>query len=201
MNAADKTTAKEEVSNSAKYLNRQEFLQTLVRMAVVVYVSRGTIGDVSDAVTRLMAGNFGFYLPPQATQSSNAFRKRFCYIEKTSLILEANAPSLKALYDLYADVSHNVGDSMRDNDAMSIGMARLPQAHRPNRIGQISIPMAKQIFLWSRLSKRSLDAEIQLRHLDLYRLFGGASAVIHELALPTDDDIEETVHQMRASSY
>ena len=196
VNAADKTTAKEEVSNSAKYLNRQEFLQTLVRMAVVVYVSRGTIGDVSDAVTRLMVGNLAPYLPPQATQSSNAFRKRFCYIEKTSLILEANAPSLKALYDLYADVSHNVGDSMRDNDAMSIGewLAFLKHTGLIES-GQISIPMAKQIFLWSRLrslSKRSLDAEIQLRHLTFTDFLEALVRLSMNCALPTDDDIEET---------
>ena len=98
VNALDRTTAADDEFNHGRYLNRQEFVQSLVRMAIAVYVQRGVVGDVSDAVNRLMVSNLARFLPPGATQNSNAFRKRFCYIERTSRVLEHHAPSLRALY-------------------------------------------------------------------------------------------------------
>ena len=98
VNAVDKTTASIDKFNKGKYLNRQEFLQCIVRMAIAVYCQRGLIGDVSDAVNQLLVGNLMGNLPAAATQNSNAFRKRFCYLEKTSVILEAHESSLRALY-------------------------------------------------------------------------------------------------------
>ena len=40
-------------------------------------------------------------------QSSNAFRTRFCYIEQTSLVLEANISSIRFLYENYAQVDQS----------------------------------------------------------------------------------------------
>ena len=57
VNAVDKATAHEDRHNKGKFLNRQEFMQCLVRMAITVYCKRGLIGDVSDAVNQLMVRN------------------------------------------------------------------------------------------------------------------------------------------------
>ena len=76
VNAVDKATIDEDRLNSKSTLNRQEFLQCLVRCAIVLYVKRGTIGDVSDAVGQFLANNMLRHLPPQAVQNSNAFRAR-----------------------------------------------------------------------------------------------------------------------------
>ena len=65
----------------------------------------GTIGDVSDAVGRFMLADILPNLPERALQNSNAFRKRFCYIESTSRVLERHAASLTSLYLTYADAS------------------------------------------------------------------------------------------------
>ena len=94
VNAADKVTAAEDKHNKGKFLNRQEFFQSLVRCAVSVYIRRG-VGDVSDAVSQLLVSNLLGHLPAGAMQNSNAFRKRFCYIEKVSVVLEANLSSLQ----------------------------------------------------------------------------------------------------------
>ena len=63
-------------------------------------LSANAIGDVSDAVNQLITTNLLGGMSksaPHALQSSNAFRTRFCYIEATSMVLEANHASLKAL--------------------------------------------------------------------------------------------------------
>jgi len=105
VNAVDRITAAEDQFNSKASLNRQEFMQCLVRCAIAVYVKLGTIGDVSDAVGRFMLSDILPNLPKRALQNSNAFRKRFCYIEATSRVLERHAASLTSLYHTYADAS------------------------------------------------------------------------------------------------
>ena len=63
---------------------------------------------MSDAVNQLCVSNLLQNMQrrcPSALQSSNAFRTRFCYIEATSVVLEQNIASLRALYESYAEVS------------------------------------------------------------------------------------------------
>ena len=199
VNAKDKAlTAQEDKFNKGSSLNRQEFLQTLVRCAIGVYVKRGTIGDVSDSVNQLCVANL---LPcmqqrcPNALQNSNAFRTRFCYIEATSLVLEANISSLRALYENYAEVSHAAGDALRDDALMSIGewLTFVKQMGLVTS-KQLSIAQAKSIFVWSRI--RSVDgssdrAEIRLRHLMFEDFLEALVRMATMMAFPTKIEIEE----------
>jgi hypothetical protein len=125
VNAKDKAlTSQEDRFNKGSYLNRQEFIQCLVRCAIAVYVKRGTIGDVSDAVNQLCVTNLLQCMEkrcPSALQNSNAFRTRFCYLEATSVVIEQNLASLKTLYESYAEVSRGAADHLRDDALMSIG--------------------------------------------------------------------------------
>ena len=114
VNADDRATKGDDLLNDSKYLNRQEFLQCLVRMAIAYYVQGGQLTDVSDAVGQFMTENVGPNLPAEASQSSNAFRKRFCYTERTSRVLEAHLPSLRTLYEMYSEASHDMRDRMAD---------------------------------------------------------------------------------------
>jgi len=195
VNAVDRVTAAEDKHNKGKMLNRQEFVQCLVRMAISVYCKRGLIGDVSDAVNQLMVSNLMAHLPPEATQSSNAFRKRFCYIEKTSLILEANLPSLKALYAQYGAAIDTPGDALKDDSLMSIGEWLTFCRHLGLiEAGYLSVMQAKHLFLWSRI--RSADdlgdrAEIRMRHLFFCDFLEALVRMSMTIALPTDFDIAE----------
>ena len=78
VNATDMVTQAEDRFNSKATLNRQEWLQVLVRCAIAVHIQQGRMGDVSDAVSQLMTSNLVRNLPAAALQNSNAFRKRFC---------------------------------------------------------------------------------------------------------------------------
>ena len=215
VNADDRQTKAEDKFNDRKTLNRQEFLQTLVRCAITCYVKRGTIGDVSDAVQMFMSNNMVSNLPPLCLQNSNAFRKRFCYQERPSKVLEANMASIRSLYAAYAEVSQQMNDALRNDELMSIGEwltfvshvglcegsqagmsggmgAAGDQATRMGR--QLTVAQAKYIFLWSRIRSAcdlSEASEMKLRHLSPTDFLEALVRMSIMVALPTDMEIEE----------
>ena len=84
VNASASGTALE-ADKMGKSLNRAEFMQAIVRVAVQKYVLPGRILDVSDAIeelmTRCVLRNLAIRAP-EALQDSNAFRQRYCYLEQ-----------------------------------------------------------------------------------------------------------------------
>ena len=207
VNAKDKAlSAEEDKHNQDKFLNRQEFLQCLVRCAVAVFVKRGTMGDVSDAVHQLIVGKLMGNLQkrcPAAVQSSNAFRTRFCYIEHTSVVLEAYVGSLRTLYENYAEVSREVGDTMRDDDLMSIGEWLAFVRHMGLvEARQLSLTQAKHIFLWSRIRSvngTSDKAESRLRHLRFEDFLEALVRMATMMAFPTQVSVTSRTHHHTSS--
>ena len=63
--------------NAARALNRQEFLQVLVRIAVMKYILSGRMDDTSDSLTTLLRDDLTFKLPRECAQDSNYFRMRY----------------------------------------------------------------------------------------------------------------------------
>lgn len=79
--------------NQKHRLNRHEFVEAIVRLAIVRYVQSSEVRDVSDAIERCckeMQRN----LPAECAQSSNVFRSRFCYVEPTDTSLHKYEASL-----------------------------------------------------------------------------------------------------------
>lgn len=66
----------EEKYNKKKGLNRQEFLQCLVKIACMRYVQSGEIIDVSDAAHRLFRVDIEPRLDSRVFIEGNEFRKR-----------------------------------------------------------------------------------------------------------------------------
>jgi len=195
VNATDRCTSVEEKFNSKTALNRQEFLQCIVRCAVAVYVKRGQIGDVSDAVRQLMVANLVGHLPPRAFQNSNAFRRRFCYNQRTSAVLEDHETSLRSLYTVYAEVSNRPEDTLKDASLMSVGEWLSFLSHLGLlETGQLTALSAKYIFLWSRIPiKRDTSeaAESSVRHLRFHDFLEAVVRTALSIALPTDVELEE----------
>jgi len=213
VNAVDRITASEDKLNSKASLNRQEFMQCLVRCAIAIYVTLGTIGDVSDAVGRFMLADILPNLPERALQNSNAFRKRFCYIESTSRVLERHAASLTSLYLTYADASQihmsrieraaaaAKPGYLNDEEQMSVGewltfcehvgLVVNKPAQPP---GQLSLLQAKLIFVWSRIRTAhdlSSASEVKLRHLTSVDFLEALVRLSMTLSLPTDLELDE----------
>ena len=156
VNATDATTAAVDRFNAEKALNRPEFLQVIVRCAVALGGGGGGGGgggDVAMAI-RSLVENHLCHLPPQAAQSSDAFRRRICYIEQVSTVLEAHKATLNAIYNRYAYANQSIHDIMRDDGMLSIGEWLTLIDHLGLAAsGQISPHQAKMIFMWSRLRR------------------------------------------------
>lgn len=191
VNAVDKATADEDEFNSKSALNRQEWLQVLVRCAILLHSKR----DVSESVNELLTHNLLRLLPPAALQNSNAFRKRFCYLEAPTTVLESHRQSLFALYDAYAQVSHGMQDRLKDDSLMSIGEWLTFVRHVGLvESGQVTELAAKQIFLWSRIrTAKDLSgaSEAKLRHITPTDFLEALVRLSLVVALPTDLELEE----------
>ena len=165
VNAEDKDSTGSELQqldrfNTVSNLNRQEWLQLLVRIAVALHVPRDSVGNVAEAVDKLVEKNLRPNLPSAALQDSNAFRKKVCYQMKTSEVLEKHMPSLSSIYVRYAESQQLVTDVLRDDSAMSVGeWLNFCQHLGLVESGQLSIYMAKVIFLWSRIRTAGKEVE------------------------------------------
>ena len=110
LNSDDSRPAKGENASATKVtdkksLDRREFLQALIRLAVMKFVKSGETTDVSDAVRRLMTGNIIGKATPEALEDSNAFRRDVCYLEQNDNVLQSNNEGLRSLYAGYAKMN------------------------------------------------------------------------------------------------
>jgi hypothetical protein len=111
IDARDASTIADDRHNLTAELNRQEFLQAIVRIAVERYVACGRILDLSDAVDRVCRHDICPKLPRAATQNSNTFRLSVCYTQHVDAVLHRHLGSLRALYARYADLPDHQGTS------------------------------------------------------------------------------------------
>ena len=98
VNASNVGSGKVEKHNKQNSLNRQEFLQVLVRIATARYVLTGRTNDVSDAVRMLVEDDILANAPNECLHDLNVFRERFCYLEEVDEVLRRHEDSLRALY-------------------------------------------------------------------------------------------------------
>ena len=151
----EESIRKMDAHNATRALNRQEWLQALVRCAVAVYGphnARQRTVDVAAALVTLLDTNVRPALPPEAYQDSNRFRGAVCYTKPVSDVLEASKESVRNIFERYAEVSQERGDTLRNDGAMSIGEWLTFLQHLGLfEAGQLTLLTAKNIFLWSRL--------------------------------------------------
>jgi hypothetical protein len=84
--------------NRKKALNRQEFVQCLVKIACMRYVMNGTIVDVSEAVYRMFSSDIEPRLDKKVFAEPNDYRTRFCYVETTDQVLRRYEPTLRLIW-------------------------------------------------------------------------------------------------------
>ena len=100
--AADSSGANgktKEAYNRKKALNRQEFVQCLVKIGCMRYVQEGTIADVSTAVEQLLSADVEPRLDPKVFAPSNDFRTSHCYVESTDDVLRKYEDSLRLIFE------------------------------------------------------------------------------------------------------
>lgn len=179
--------------NHPRRMCRHEFLQALVRIAVELHITRGAEKTVASAVDRLCL-MIKRFLPPEALQDSNEFRKTACYNELCDRALCRQQASLRAIYAVYAKVNRNLGDELQDSTKISIGewLSLLDDANL-FQSGQLSQFGAKMIFRWSMIRARpdhSAASERKMRQLSFVDFCEALVRVACTMALPTEAELE-----------
>lgn len=116
--------------NHQKGLNRQEYLNVLLRAAVMMHSEAGG-GSVPKAIEKLLGEtllprvrrSFADAGPPgyDALAPANAFRNEHCYIESTSEVLSRHLAALTLLYERYSVGDGAVGDEIQRKEHMDFG--------------------------------------------------------------------------------
>ena len=81
-----------------KKLNRREWLQVLVQIAIMRYVMPGVIADVSTAVQALFVEYLLPNADPTVAHPSDATRELLCYNEEVDTVLRRHEDALRMLY-------------------------------------------------------------------------------------------------------
>ena len=89
----------DEKFNRKKALNRQEFLQCLVKISVMRYVQPGLIIDVSEATHRMLVQDIEPSLDPTIFLEANEFRTKHTYTEEVDDVLRKHEVSLRLIYE------------------------------------------------------------------------------------------------------
>ena len=208
VNAEERRTKDLDVFNKTRHLNRQEFLQVLVHVACMRFFRRSSAGrqnaeevaeggvatDVSEAVEHMCLNHLRGLLPPMALQDSNDFRAKNCYCAKTDAVLKKHLPTLRNLYEFYANAAEfDARDALASQNLMSIG----EWICFVEDIGfvesqQVTLFEVKMIFMWSRIrgcrdySKQSF---VRMRHLFFEDFLEAIVRLASLCALPTDEDV------------
>jgi hypothetical protein len=188
-----------EAFNAKRTLSRQEFLQVLVRIAVVRYMKQGAKGNlgvmrVADAVRMLLAEQIQAHLEPAALQVSNAFRVGCVYTPEVDAVLREHHETVHALYAVYACGGSNKGDVLNDDALMS----HEEWVHMCHDLQLIDTEFTHRectlCFVWSRIRVCN-EADTHQRKRIVNLLFEDFLEALTRLCtmkcLPTDDEVDE----------
>ena len=105
--AVDKNTrAMGDLHNVKGMLNRHEWLQVLVRLAMRKFCrlnsQHNLVGDVADAVDRFCTEHLATFLPRVCLVNPNDFRRAHCYREGTDVVIKEQRQTLRNLYEYYS---------------------------------------------------------------------------------------------------
>ncbi|KAL1515733.1 hypothetical protein AB1Y20_002349 [Prymnesium parvum] len=199
VNSEDKKVKERDSFNKQRYLNQQEFLQVIVRVAIARYVRSGKCTKPADAVDLLCHQHLLPLMPKECHHISNNFRSTYCYIPNMDPIIRRHMVTLQSIFRRYSDGDQK--HELMSNSALSIGewlsfLEDLGLAGVEARGAKnVSDTEAKLIFLWSRIrasTSSSITTYVRLRHLYWEDFLEAMVRLAAILALPTDMEIEHS---------
>jgi len=205
VDAKDRTTAALCAHNVPGALCRHEWLQLVVRMAVITQLTQLTEdgdrkSDVAWAVDTFCA-NLTAELPLVLVGlvDGNRFRSMFCYQEATDLVLRQNEPLLRALFASYAALANNgMNDALRmaSTSRMCIGeWLEFVSNVGLVQLGLVSLSTAMRAFSLAQIRSshdHSHTQEMRLRQLSFEDFLEAIVRLAYVCALPTLDEVHET---------
>ena len=184
----------EEKYNRKKALDRQEFLQVIVRGAVMKYVMPGVVNDVSTAVHMLCTKVLVPNADPSIFASSDSTREPMCYNEDVDKVLRKHESSLRVVFKASCKLSGQSTSAGIRSRLISYGdwteFLRIFQLIAKD----LTLDDAKLAFLWARmLCDDEQDDMKRLKWTNLsFEDFLEALCRLSVLkAFPTDEEIAE----------
>lgn len=176
-----------------KKLNRREWIQVLVQIAIMRYVMPGVIADVSTAVQALF---IEYLLPnadPTVAQPSDATRELLCYNEEVDNVLRRHEDALRMLYTRTTALA---GASISGGLANKLASISNWRAFL-SQVGLVGLDCnereATLCFVRSRMNivdEQNDKSRIKWTHLSFEDFCEALCRVAVIKALPTDEEVE-----------
>ena len=184
--------------DSARSLNRQEFLQCLIRFAILRHVqprSKGALGafdTVADALRYLLMHEMVPSIDRRALHDVQTFREESCYVQDMDTILRAFEFSLKSIYIVYSKGDGGIGDELKSTKMMDYSewkelVKDLQLVEEDFTSREVSLT-----FLWSRMrvvKPELLASKVKLIQLSFTDFLEALVRVACTKAFPTDEEI------------
>ena len=184
-------------TESANYINRYEWLQCLIRLAMMKYcpevVKDPEPNSVASALRKLITADIDRCVDRRALADTNLFRTHFCYVEDVDSVFREWEPSLKALFKVYA-FGDGVIDELKSTELLGFDewmnfVTDLDLLH----VVDFTAREAACAFSWSRLrqiDERPVKAKVQLTQLSFEEFLEALVRVSSFKVIPLDDEVQ-----------
>lgn len=187
----------DEAFNKKKALNRQEWLQTLVKIACMRYLQSGEIVDVSEAVHRLFSADIEPKLDTRVFCEGNEFRSKFMYAEGVDKAFRKYEKSLRLIYEKLTRLKGQNAALGLANQMVNIDVWKeFCQMFNlgGNDLTDRHITLA---FVWSRMKvidEQSTKMRVKLTHLTFEDWIEALTRLAAYKVFPTDEELAESEH-------
>lgn len=149
--------------NTKQLLTRHEFVQAVVRLAIVAFIEtdgaelprrRGVQSMAATAIDMLCDDHIAANCPPEVHLDVNAFRRLRCYQEPVDRVLQAHGHALKRLFNVYAFTNRDDLDELQRKKMLSVGewvrfLRHVSLLDTTPVTSHLSLEEAVLIFKWS----------------------------------------------------
>jgi len=198
--AVDSGQKVKEKFNVKHALSRQEFLQILVRTAVLRYIKPRKAGespvhtDVSEAVRELVLNQMKPRVGPGALQISNDFRQNFLYVQETDATLANYEDTLRSLYEVYSDETHATHDLASISGMMGFNEWLNLCTHMQLIDEEFTIREMTNCFMWSRMrvaDETNIAERRKMCNLRFEDFLEALCRMATMKCMPTDDEVAQ----------
>lgn len=175
-----------------KTLNRREWLQAVVQMAVMRYVLDGDVDDVSTAVQAFLANDIAPKLDPALATPPNETREALCYNEEVDDVLRAHEAALQKIYARACVLSGTSMSGGLANKLVSyanwkdfLKLFKLVDTDLNERDAQL-------VFVWARMhyiDEQNDKSRIKWTHLCFEDFLEALCRIARLKAFPTDKEL------------
>lgn len=178
--------------DTANALDRQRWLQALIRFSIMRHVTPGTFDSVPRALRHLLAEEMKPNVDPRCLEDTHAFRYEYCYIQDVEEILKYFEGTLRSLFKVYAKGEGLIGDELDSTKLLSFSewkeMVKDLQLYETD----FTAREVNLTFVWSRMrvvDENNLDSKVKLIQLSFEDFLEAIVRCAVLKAMPDDEQI------------